>query len=426
MGVGTWGTTTLADGRTAGALALPAVERPVLQRVIDVVNRVRAAKLSGVLPVVDLVSHAQRVWLVTATPAAPTVASLIGRLTPALAATIAGDTARTLLDLHDAGLSHGALDASVVVVGPEGTVLVNEVGLAAAVRGEVPDAAADVAAWSAMVRDLVPSDPMLNAVATAAAAGLETALQVLEANTGSWPGYGDRAALLALPTAVPAPRPPAEPVPAGSTTLLGEPAPAGPSSEAATRLGQRRVVASPAPAASVGPAASTRERGPVSLRFGPGVPAHLPVRSPVRPAAPPRRRGRRIATVLTTVVTLVLAAGTGYVLWDRYAHPLTLTAVSVAATSLAECDAKADVVATVQTNGRRGTFAYQWTLHLDGRATDEVTARMEQSVDAGQTSVDTHLLWSFSGKGEAKGTATMTILSPSALESTGPIAYSCR
>ena len=138
---------------------------------MDHVNRVRAAQVPGVLRVVDLVSHANRVWLVTASPASPTVASLAGRLTRPVAAAIGAESGQALLDLHRAGLVHGALDASAIVLGPEGTVLLNEVGLAAALQGRPADAAGDVAAWATLVRNLVPGDPILGAVATAAVPG---------------------------------------------------------------------------------------------------------------------------------------------------------------------------------------------------------------------------------------------------------------
>ena len=256
---------------------------------------------------------------------------------------------------------------------------------------------------------------------------------MLSANTAELPGYGDRAAMMALLSETPATvaakdRVPAEDqVPAESRTLLGRAEEQAKeqaeeqAEEQATQLGKRRT----------GRAAATEAQlaGDEVMRFGPGVPRQAPVptwaTATPQPAGP-RRRGRRITTVLTTVVTLAMVAVVCWVLWQRYANPLRLTSVSVAATTLSQCDAKADVVATVHTNGRAGSFGYEWKLRLDDGTAVSTTGRLEQSVDSGDTSAAVHLVWSFRGVGAVAGTATITVLTPSVLESSNSVTYVCR
>jgi hypothetical protein len=408
VGIGTWGTTTTADGRLAGALAMPALDDAALARVVDTVNRVRAADLVGVLTVIDLVAHANRLWVVTSSPATPALAAA-GTMTPPQALRVATETGRTLAALHAAGIVHGALDGSAIVLTADGPRL-NEVGLAAAIAGEQREVAADIAAWAQIVARLLPGNPVLSAVATAAAAGLDVALQVLAANAST-------IADASLPEVEPLSQP-ASDVPAGAVTLLGHaPAAATPSEDLPTQLGRRRA------AEIAAPSDEHRDEARV-LRFGPGVPASV-TRVAATPL-PPLRRRRRLAQFISTVTVLVLVAAAAGHLWRRLYPGLAISTVSVAAVAIDTCDTAADVVAVLQTNGMAGTLVYRWQTHVDGRSPDETSREVRQHIGAGTQTVTLHLAWTFKGPGQATGEVALIVNAPGALTVHAPVSYRCR
>jgi len=121
-------------------------------------------------------------------------------------------------------------------------------------------------------------------------------------------------------------------------------------------------------------------------------------------------------------VTLALAAGVAGVFWYRQRNPLVVTAVAVAPAEPpgSRCDITIDVVGTVQTNGRAGTFSYQWV-----RSDGQTSAVLDQSLPRGAAAVEVHLYWSFSGRGTLPVTATLKILAPSPVEATGAFTYAC-
>ena len=80
-----------------------------------------------------------------------------------------------------------------------------------------------------------------------------------------------------------------------------------------------------------------------------------------------------------------------------------------------------DVVGTVTTDGRAGTFTYQW-LRSDGQVSAELTG----SVADGVTSTQVHLMWTFSGPGTYPASATLRVLRPDPVEAVGHLTYSCR
>ncbi|NUR49674.1 MAG: hypothetical protein HOV71_16210 [Hamadaea sp.] len=468
MSIGTWQETSTADGRKVGALALPQQDREQLTRVVAAVNAVRRLALPGVVPIADLVGHGGRAWLISGAPIGPSIADLASRLTPGTAATVLSDTGQTLMRLHQAGLAHGAVDASTVVVSPAGVALLSEVGVAAATAGRQPTAAEDAAAWAELARRIGGGDQTLQVVAAAAAAGLETGLRVLAAHASALPGFGDRSALAALPKqpaplTVPGDIPPPE-----STTLL--PGAATEAAVQATPQQRQPVIPQQAVPQQAVPQQAVPQQGPAQpvaqehlatqmarrtteppvqqpapversadgvLRFGQG-----PVATPVTPSwtppptayRPPKKSlFKRVTGVLGSLLSLLLVLGVVYVLLLRFMpelgvpNPLGLfsatqiTGVTVQKVAVTTCNTQADVIGTVVTNGEPGTFAYEW-VDSDGHR----SGRLDQSVRKGEGSVQVHYYWGFSGKGSHKGTATLNILAPVQLTANAEVTYSCK
>jgi hypothetical protein len=439
VSIGTWQETSTADGRTVGALALPQQDREQLTRVVATVNAVRKLALPGVVPIADLVGHSGRAWLIAGAPVGPSVAELANRMTPGTAATVLSDTGQTLMRLHAAGISHGSLDASTVVISPAGVALLSEVGVAAATAGRQPTAAEDAAAWAELARQMGGGDQTLQAVAAAAAAGLETGLRVLAAHASALPGFGDRAALAALPKQ-PAPiTVPEDILPPESTTLLpaqaAEAIPQQPQPVAqedmATRMARRTTeppVQQPTPVERSQDGVLRFGQGPVAT---PATPGWTP--PPTAYRKPKKSLFKRLTGVLGSLLSLLLVLGVIYVLLLRFMpnagipnplglfSPAQLTGVSVPKVAITTCNTKADIVGIVNTNGKAGTFAYQW-VDSDGHT----SKRLDQTVEEGQGSVEVHYYWDFSGKGTFKGTATLNILAPTQMSATGDVTYSCK
>jgi hypothetical protein len=466
-GCGRWYSATTGDGRRRGALfidpALLAADG-ALDRAVAAVTAVRRLKLPGVLRMADLLDHGGRTWLITEAPAAPTVGEVLAStaaIDPAGAALLVSDTGQTLYHLHQAGVAHGAVGPDTVVVTGAGAGSLIEVGLAEALRGTTTDPGADVTAWAALVRTLARACPaaadLLTAVAAAAEAdGLAAGIRTLTAGAHALSGFPKRDGLVALArtaTAVPVPVPgsiaavqpamPAQvPVPAQSAGPAQPPAPAAPATppphdeESRTLLPAEHAAVDPADEATrMGKRAGQRVRpasasgaasGEVHLRFGSGVPASA-AQVWQGTTTPPdqRRRGRRRRTaraVLSGLVTLALVGGVLGFLWWRQQNPLVVTAAAVAPAQPPgnACDLTVDVVGTVQTNGKAGTFTYLWV-----RSDGQTSAVLDQSVTSGVASTQVHLYWSFSGQGTLDVSATLKILAPTPLEAIGEFTYAC-
>ncbi|MET9963577.1 hypothetical protein ABZ128_31650 [Streptomyces sp. NPDC006326] len=157
------------------------------------------------------------------------------------------------------------------------------------------------------------------------------------------------------------------------------------------------------------------------LRFGPGVTAAMPAPFPV--TAPPavQRRGsggwRRY-----TLAAVVLLAVLAYLGWQRYGPSLGVrdVAVSVADPKGPGCDATADVVAVVRTDGRPGTLVYRW-VRSDGTQSQELTER----VPRGRKEARLHLLWTFHGTGGYDASARLQVLSPGGQSAATQFTYRC-
>ncbi|WP_405495755.1 hypothetical protein [Streptomyces sp. NBC_00096] len=157
------------------------------------------------------------------------------------------------------------------------------------------------------------------------------------------------------------------------------------------------------------------------LRFGPGVTAALPLPFPLDPPPAPRRRGpggwRRY-----TLAIVVLIAVLAYLGWQRYGPALEVQDVTVATDPQGPgCDATADVVAVVRTNGRPGVLTYRW-LRSDGTRSEQLTER----VPSGHHEARLHLLWTFQGAGTYSAKAELQLISPTGRTAGAQFTYRCR
>jgi hypothetical protein len=117
----------------------------------------------------------------------------------------------------------------------------------------------------------------------------------------------------------------------------------------------------------------------------------------------------------------VVAAVLGYLLLYKPARLAVLGATVTAANPGRACDVTVDVVGSVHTNGQPGTITYQWT-----RSDGETTGPLTQSVDAGATSTDVHLLWKLAGRGRYAAHATLRVVDPTPVQADGGFSYDCR
>lgn len=281
---GTWWSAGTASGQPMALLQLgpELITQPAARdRIATAVAAVRAINPTGVLRTTELLVDARRAWLVVAGVPRSTLADLLAvhaTLPSGAAAGLAVDVATVLRELHAAGLSHGALAVDTVVLTGAGSATLAEVGVLAAAHGEPTDIGRDVAAWSALARELAATttgpeaDLLLAAAATAAAGDLVTAQRRLGIGGVELPDFVGRDAVSALVAAL------------------------GPAS---VRIPRQR------PAADLSTMDS--DRAGVRVRFGRGVPESAILRS-ARPApAAPRRRWRLVGALVG--VLLLLAAG---------------------------------------------------------------------------------------------------------------------
>jgi hypothetical protein len=287
---GTWWSAGTASGQPVALLQLKPeliVQPAARDRVATAVAAVRTVNPAGVLRTTELLVDARRAWLMVAGVPRSTLADLLEAASPAAlpcgaAAGLAVDVANALRDLHAAGLSHGALAVDTVVLTAAGSATLAEVGVLAAAHGVPTDIDRDVAAWSALARQLATAaagpeaELLLAAAATAQAGDLLTAQRRLAIHGADWPDFDSRDAVSAL-----------------IATL-------GPTTARTPR---------PRPA----PDLSTMEGTSIRMRFGPGVPESAIVRSAQPPPAP-RRRGWRLFGALAAAGLLLAAGSAGLLL----------------------------------------------------------------------------------------------------------------
>ncbi|GAA2499534.1 hypothetical protein [Streptomyces gobitricini] len=156
------------------------------------------------------------------------------------------------------------------------------------------------------------------------------------------------------------------------------------------------------------------------LRFGPGVTAAAVAPFPVvpGPAPVPRRAGglRRYALAAAVLVTVL-----GHLAWQRHGPGVEVRDVAVTTDPAGPaCDAAADVVAVVRTNGRPGTLAYRW-VRSDGTRSERLTERMPP----GRHDATLHLLWTFRGPGHHPAEARLELLEPARRTASVRFTYDC-
>ncbi|MFF4777307.1 hypothetical protein ACFY05_31070 [Microtetraspora fusca] len=429
--IGIWSEAVSPAGTPSGVLRFdPAlVAAPAArERLVAAVTADRhLAGSTGLLPVADLVTARGDIWLITDGAPVPALADLLTEVyrrgvpspgSGAVAAILA-DTARTLLDLHAAGLAHGAPHPGTIVIAGDGTALLAERGLLQALRGAPASPERDVAAWAELARGLAASwaddgsaGLFERAAAVATAHGLAAARDVLlAAGDPITQNHTTREPLVRtlhlLSSAAPEPAPAADEI-GDAVTLLGIP--------------------------------GTAAADDVVMRFGPGVPADTTAaqiwRSGTttqfagdvdRSAGPARRggrRGRRGAWAGSVLLAILLAV---VILWLRFQPAADVLAEKVdvrGPKKAIACDGTATLVGTVTTNGGAGSIRYVW-LRSDGVRMPE----REQNVLSGDTSVELPLRWEVTGSGRFKGVATLRVLSPTAsgkpLQDKASFSYRC-
>ncbi|GAA4559102.1 hypothetical protein [Planotetraspora kaengkrachanensis] len=445
--LGTWNDAISPDGVPSGVLRFDprAVAAPdARERLVSAVGADRRLVRSGLpslLPVADLVTARGEVWLITSRPAIPTVSDLLtGGTGPdsGSAGTILVEIAQALLSLHAAGLTHGSLHPGTVVIAEDGSAILAERGLMAAIRGDSPPVERDIAAWSALARTLSASwasgdaARLFDRAASAASTGgLAAARDTLVAGREVLPpGFTTRDRLVETlhrwyAADVPTSPAPSGPDPGQIVTLLH-----------ADRAGSVRTA----------PPARPAPDGDMMMRFGPGVPTEDP---DVPQSTAERiwrsgqdqlatlhgregsrgtpRRGRRRATAWAGAILLAVLIAAG-ILWLRQSPGPAVAVEKVdvrGPKKTLSCDGTATIVGVVTTNGGEGSIRYVW-LRSDGQK----LAEQELRVLSGPTSVELPLHWKVSGESSGfKGTATLRVLSPTtsgkAVQGKATFSYKC-
>jgi len=472
--VGSWFVLSDQDGQLRGGLRLNALDQAETQRLQGVLS-----PAPGLLNVVDQVRDDNGHWLITASPATPTVAEALQArvaVLPAVALLIAVDTGQTLVALHDARTAHGGLTADTVILSRDGRIVLAECGYAHALAGTHAGPGHDTTGWIKLLRVLATpraaddAKRLLNAAADEAEAlggkdGLTTALTNLSNQAIRLPGYGDRSglAMLASMVSTAASAAPAvhrrleesetvrfedsetvaiaPPRAAGSAAPVAPPVPpVVPVAGGGNAMAQTAILRDPAAdEATMQPAqlaAQMNKQKEDVLRFGRGVaPLPQPQRRPPladtgwagdlpqqRPMKRPRPWRSRILGIMSALVTLVLVAWVGYQIIQRLI-PLRVSGVTVALSEPLgdRCDVQAKVVGTIRTNGAAGTIGYRW-LTSDGKT----TAILNEQVNLGTSQVQVPLLWTFSGKSTIRAKATLHILTPSEFQASTEFTYTCK
>ncbi|WP_405093164.1 hypothetical protein OG767_10220 [Micromonospora sp. NBC_01392] len=165
-------------------------------RVSTHVRQIMAARVPGLVKIVDCLYDEQQMWLITDTPPQPTLAQLAtaaGAIPGPAAIAVAAASGHTLSALHAEDLRHGGLHLESVSIAPSGDVMLLEVGLARAFAGTALRADDDDArGWARLLREISALCPdrhvaaSLRASATAAesavgAEGIHAGLRTLAA-----------------------------------------------------------------------------------------------------------------------------------------------------------------------------------------------------------------------------------------------------
>jgi hypothetical protein len=176
------------------------------------------------------------------------------------------------------------------------------------------------------------------------------------------------------------------------------------------------------PTRPTGPTELTQPPDPsepaVLVRFGPGVPASrstpAAVERPKQVTGRRHRGWRAVNLALTGALALVVL----WLLWPS--APVEVRQVTVRAPSTVGCQGSADVVATLQTNGRPGEIRYRWVRN-DGVRSDVLTT----SAPDGRDAVDVSLRWAFTGPGSYAADVALEVVEPTANGAAASFTYRC-
>jgi hypothetical protein len=422
------------------------------------------------------------VWLITVGAPGPTVAEFIEdgparRLDAGSAATLLNETAQTLAALHAAGIVHGALGASTVVIELTGKAALTEVGLAVALAVRPDEAVHDSRGWARLAAQLARawagddvdgSALIRQAAATAEIEGLdEGRFRLIDGRVVLPSRFLDRTALLSAKQAwsahmanfVAAATHEADhettttsQIAVGDATALTKPPDAARSLLAASP--PTGLVSMPSVAIAAQPPTEvqvdqelappgTGDGGDGEAQAGYGVPANYGSPTSYRPSAeyrvrpttgdsgvggpPPApagpRRKRRIPRVaLALGMVALLLAGVGVVYWIlQPPGEFILSDVEVQPPAKPACNSTVDVIGVLSTNGGAGTVHYRWVRN-DGQASKVLTVK----IPARRERTEVTLRWTFEGKGTFDAEATLEVLQPTAKSDKGSFTYVCK
>lgn len=475
---GHWYLAVDASGALSGVLRFDTalVRNPaVTDRLTANVASVQALGLPGVLPVADLVAADDTVWLITVVAPGPTVAEFIDdgsarRLDAGSAATLLNETAQTLAALHAAGVVHGALGGSTVLIGPNGKAALAEVGLAVALEVRPGEAVHDARGWARLAAQLarawagddVEGSALIGqAAATAEIEGLdEGRLRLVDGRAVLPSRFLDRTALISAKQAWSAhmanfvaashgadlETTTAGQVAVGDATVLTDPADSARSLLTAAAQSGLVIMPSVALAAQPPPVVQMRQEfappragdvgdGEAPAGYGPptsyGASADYRVRPTTggsgygqrrRAAEAPRRKRRIPRVALVLGVLALLLAGAGVVYWIfRPPGELILSDVEVQPPVKPACNSTVDVIGVISTNGGAGTVRYRWVRN-DGHASNVLAVK----IPARRERTEVTLRWTFEGKGSFDAEATLEVLEPTAKSDKGSFTYACK
>jgi hypothetical protein len=475
---GHWYLAVDASGALSGVLRFdPALVRnpAVTDRLTANVASVQALGLPGVLPVADLVAADDTVWLITVLAPGPTVAEFIDhgsarRLDAGSAATLLNETAQTLAALHAAGVVHGALGGSTVLIGPTGKAALAEVGLAVALKVRPGEAVHDARGWARLAAQLarawasddVDGSALIGqAAATAEIEGLdEGRLRLVDGRAVLPSRFLDRTALISVKQAWSAhmanfvaashgadlETTTADRVAVGDATVLTDPADSARSLLAASAQSGLVIMPGVALAAQPPPDVQMRQEftppragdagdGEAPAGYGPatsyGASADYRVRPTTggtgygqrrRASEAPRRKRRVPRVALVLGVLALLLAGAGVVYWIfRPPGELLLSEVEVQPPVKPACNSTVDVIGVISTNGGAGTVRYRWVRN-DGHASKVLAVK----IPARRERTEVTLRWTFEGKGTFDAEATLEVLEPTAKSDKGSFTYACK
>jgi hypothetical protein len=475
---GHWYLAVDASGALSGVLRFdPALVRnpAATDRLTANVASVQALGLPGVLPVADLVAADDTVWLITVVAPGPTVGEFIDDgparwLDAGSAATLLNETAQTLAALHAAGLVHGALGGSTVLIGPNGKAALAEVGLAVTLEVRPGAAVHDARGWARLAAQLarawagddVDGSALIGqAAATAEIEGLdEGRLRLVDGRAVLPSRFLDRTALISAKQAWSAhmanfvaashgadlETTAAGQAAVGDATVLTDPADSARSLLAAPAQSGLVIMPSVALAAQQPPVVQMSQEfapprtddvgdGEAPAGYGPPTSYGASADYRVRPTAgvpgygqrrraseAPRRKRRVPRVALVLGVLALLLAGAGVVYWIlRPPGELILSDVEVQPPVKPACNSTVDVIGVLSTNGGAGTVRYRWVRN-DGHASNVLAVK----IPAKRERTEVTLRWTFEGKGTFDAEATLEVLEPTAKSDKGSFTYICK